>query len=72
MCHRPDHSKPGYWAPPLDLSADQGLTIQVGGILLFDDEDSVASLHELSGGDQSGQARPDNGDVCAHGANAID
>jgi hypothetical protein len=43
------------------------LTIQVGGILLFDDEDSVASLHELSGGDQSGQARPDNGDVCAHG-----
>jgi hypothetical protein len=48
------------------------LTIQVGGILLFDDEDSVASLHELSGGDRSGQARPDNGDVSAHGANAID
>jgi hypothetical protein len=39
------------------------LTIQVGGVLLFDDEDSVAPLHELSCGDQSGQARPDNDDV---------
>ena len=36
------------------------LSAQVGGVLLSDDDDSVAPLHELAGGDQSGQARPDN------------
>ena len=51
---------------------EERLTTQVGGVLLFDDEDSVAPLHELAGGDQSGQARPDNDDVSVHGANAID
>ena len=48
------------------------LTTRLAGRLLFDDEDSVAPLHELAGGDQSGQARPDNNDVSVHGANAID
>lgn len=48
------------------------LTTRVGGVLLLDDEDSLAPLYELAGGDQSGQARPDNDDVSVHGANAID
>ncbi|BDX31873.1 hypothetical protein TUM20985_24200 [Mycobacterium antarcticum] len=46
--------------------------LTTGPTLPFDDEDSLAPLCELAGGDQPGPARPDNDDVSVHGANAID
>jgi hypothetical protein len=44
------------------------LATQVGGVLLFDNENRLAAFDELAGGDQSGQARPDNDDVSVHGS----
>jgi hypothetical protein len=57
------HSVLGVGAVGSAVKRLERLTNQVGGVLLFDDEDSLAPLYELAGGDQSGQARPDNDDV---------